>query len=297
MGMANDCKVTIGIPFRNNQSTLGSAIQSVFSQTYDNWRLILLDDGSSDNSYDIAGSIRDLRVAVYRNERNQGLGASLNRIAQLASTEYLVRMDADDLMHPDRIEKQLAWLEENRSVDVIGSSVYVMDKHNVLTGKRGAKPLVLKLDAIVKNGLMLHPTVFGRTTWFRKNPYNEHLERAQDLDLWCRTFRSSVFDTLAEPLLFYREDSSEKHLNQYIAGSRMVRRIIRTYGPKELGWLKMQKYILMSYLKSIFHSVLAIVGLRKRLIDLRSSPIDEKEARGARQTIDAIFRTPVPGMV
>src|SRR5690554_4188978 len=90
--------VSIGIPFFNAEAYLLDAIKSVFAQTHQNWELILLDDGSTDRSLEIARSIDDPRVRVYSDGQNKHLAARLNEIARLARYEYLARMDADDLM-------------------------------------------------------------------------------------------------------------------------------------------------------------------------------------------------------
>ena len=104
--------VTIAIPFYNPGPAFEDAIKSVFAQTYTNWELLLVNDGSTDDSLEKALAIKDSRVQVINDGKNLGLGARLNQIAQLASGEYLARMDADDIMHPERIENKL-FLENN----------------------------------------------------------------------------------------------------------------------------------------------------------------------------------------
>ena len=102
--------VTIGLPFYNDRLTLELAIKSIFAQTYKNWELILVDDGSTDGSLNIAKKITDKRVRIISDEKNKGLIFRLNQIASLAKGKYLARMDADDLMQPTRIEKQVEFL-------------------------------------------------------------------------------------------------------------------------------------------------------------------------------------------
>src|SRR5690606_21713898 len=107
--------VTIAIPFYNGEKYLELAIQSALAQTYTGWKLILLDDGSTDNSLAIANEYKkkDARIKVYSDGQNKNLGYRLNQIPELVDTKYLARMDADDIMHPKRIETQLRILEEN----------------------------------------------------------------------------------------------------------------------------------------------------------------------------------------
>src|SRR3954468_15780628 len=106
-------RVTIGLPFVNSGETLPNAIRSVFAQTYDDWELILCDDGSTDISLEIARSVRDARVRVLSDGKNVGLPCRLNQIAAVARGEMLARMDADDLMHPNRIAAQVALLDRS----------------------------------------------------------------------------------------------------------------------------------------------------------------------------------------
>ncbi|MGL5269675.1 MAG: glycosyltransferase family 2 protein, partial [Selenomonadaceae bacterium] len=115
-------KVSIGLPFYNDEKTLRYTIQSILLQSYTDWELILLDDGSTDGSLAIAKSIKDKRVRVVSDNENKGLAVRLNEIANLANGQYLARMDADDLMHPDRIKEQVLFLEENPEIDVVGTN-------------------------------------------------------------------------------------------------------------------------------------------------------------------------------
>src|SRR4030066_138114 len=89
--------VTVGIPFFNNQDTLPDAIRSIFAQSFQDWELLLLDDGSTDGSLQIAQSIDDPRVRVISDGCNRKLPARLNQIIDLARGQYIARMDADDL--------------------------------------------------------------------------------------------------------------------------------------------------------------------------------------------------------
>src|SRR5699024_7083751 len=104
--------ITIGIPFFTDESYLDMAIRSIINQTYQDWVLLLVDDGSSDGSLGIAKKYeeKDSRISVISDGENKKLPYRLNQIAQLTKTPYLARMDADDIMHPERIEKQLGIL-------------------------------------------------------------------------------------------------------------------------------------------------------------------------------------------
>ena len=103
--------ITVGISYRNPGPYFRLALQSVFAQTFEDWELILLDDGSTDGSADMAHSIRDSRVRSLSDGHSRGLNARLNELTSLAQAPYFARMDADDVLHPERLkEVTLPWI-------------------------------------------------------------------------------------------------------------------------------------------------------------------------------------------
>jgi glycosyltransferase involved in cell wall biosynthesis len=231
-------RVSIGIPFHNNEQTLVSAIRSVFAQTFQDWELILVNDGSSDKSLEIAQAIDDPRVRVTSYPLNTGLSIRLNQITAMARGEYIARMDADDLMHPERLARQVKYLDANSAVDLVGTGTYTINFANHPVGTRGLAPPDTNPQAILRRGLMIHPTVIGRTRWFHRNPYSELpvYKRTQDRELWSRSCQHSIFASLQEPLYFYREGNGDRsrvvtHLRNYLQSCHAERRVIATYGP------------------------------------------------------------------
>src|SRR5262245_17003824 len=179
-------RLTIGLPFLNVRRTLTDTLRSVFAQTFRDWELLLVDDGSSDGSLELARGVRDDRVRVISDGQRLGLPARLNQIAALARGEYLARMDPDDLMHPARLERQVAFLDAHPEIDLVGTGAFTIDGCNRPRGIRGVGALNTTPSAVLRHGLFLHPTVTGRTDWFRKNPYDPSFARSQDFELWCR---------------------------------------------------------------------------------------------------------------
>ena len=103
--------ITIGIPFYNAETYLADAIRSIFAQTYQDWELILIDDGSTDRSVEIARAVKDPRVRVISDGQNNRLPYRLNQITALARFDLVGRMDADDLISPAKFEKQKSILD------------------------------------------------------------------------------------------------------------------------------------------------------------------------------------------
>ena len=190
--------VTIAIPIFNADKYIRDAIQSCINQTYQNWELLLMCDGSTDNSTVIAKEIAngDSRIKIIDDGQNRGLIARLNQSIEMCETKYYARMDADDIMCINRIEEQVKFMEEHAEVDVCGSSIMTIDNNNNIIGSSFNEGRV---------NSFIHPTVFGRTEWFRENPYANWALRAEDFELWIRTSGKSNFYALPQPLLFYRE--------------------------------------------------------------------------------------------
>lgn len=221
--------VTIAIPFFNASTYLERAITSVFNQTFTDWQLLLIDDGSTDSSLAIANKYaNDRRVTVISDGQNKNLGFRLNQIANLSTTLYLARMDADDIMHPYRIEKQLKVFESHPHIDVLGTNAYSIDENDLVQGIRYmAQPgqELIKVDGFI------HPTIMAKTVWFKENPYDAMAKRVEDAELWLRTSSSNKFYVLTEPLLFYREFGSKYYL-KYTKGFRSVIYVLKKHSFK-----------------------------------------------------------------
>lgn len=290
--------VTIGIPFLNNETTLADAIKSVFAQTFENWELILMDDGSCDRSLEIAKSIKDDRVKVISDGRNLGLSARLNQIAELACSNYLARMDADDIMHPERLEQQIRYLDNNAEIDIVGSSAYIIDNHNRITGIRSVLPLNLSPDAAAAGCIFIHPSITGRTEWFRKNRYDEDFLGAEDYELWCRTLRTSRFGKIIKPLIFYRENcrSPIAYLKHYLKAAHYYRMALKKHGGSLVGYWKTNALMMKSFGKSAIYTLATLSGMQYALVEKRNINIFEEELIEAATLLENVLSTNVPGL-
>jgi glycosyltransferase involved in cell wall biosynthesis len=192
---------------RNSAPTVGAAARSVVMQTLHDWEMIVIDDGSSDDSGSIVEGLDDRRIRLVRETRSAGLAARLNQAVALARGEFIARMDADDICFPERLSRQVDRLRNDPQLDLIGCGAVVFESSGNLVGE-----MLVGLDhrEIVARpfvGLPLpHPTWCGRANWFRKNPYNAELRYAEDQDLLLRSFRHSRLGSVGEVLLGYRQD-------------------------------------------------------------------------------------------
>jgi glycosyltransferase involved in cell wall biosynthesis len=288
-------QVSIGLPFFNNQKTLADAIRSVFAQTLRDWELILVDDGSTDGSLALAQRIRDPRVRLVSDGVNRGLSPRLNQIAALARGRYVARLDGDDMMHPERLERQIAVLEGNPGVDMVGTAMYSLDRSDRPRGIQGLARGNTRPISMLTRALLLHATITGRTEWFRHHPYDECRRRSEDRELFIRTFRNLSFVHLAEGLYFCREELSVR-LDKYLESCREARSIFRQYAPEMVGRPCAAALCLASWLKGEIYRLCIRLHAEQYLVRRRNTPLTEEQAGVAAEIIERIRAMPVPGL-
>ena len=261
--------ISVGIPFFNAQTYLKDAINSVLSQTYQEWELILVDDGSADGSLEIAKiyARKDDRIRVISDGRNKGLAARLNELVGLAQGDYIARMDADDIMHPKRIERQLQILKSNPHIDVLGTNAYVIDENNLVFGQRFAKT-----DGLQKVDHFIHPTVVGKKQWFIDNLYDEKEIRIEYAELWYRTKSFSNFMITNEPLLFYREFGNN-YYKKYFQANGSAMHILNKY-PEDKFW---KNFFLSNKVKGSVYKIFNMIGKEQILIEKRNEEVFEEK--------------------
>jgi len=200
--------VCIAMPAYNASSTIAFAIDSILNQTYKRWHLFIIDDGSSDATSEVVSSFKDERISILKDGKRRGLAARLNQIIDLCTGEFLARLDADDIAYPERLQKQVEYLLNNPSVDLLGTGAVVFDQDGKAVGSYPARLTHGDLCKHPWSGFYLaHPTWMGRATWFKRYRYREDMPKAQDQDLLLRSYRESQFAVLPEILTGYRQES------------------------------------------------------------------------------------------
>jgi glycosyltransferase involved in cell wall biosynthesis len=190
----------------NASGTIDLALRSILTQTYPNWELILVDDGSTDRTAEIVSHVKDSRIRfIQEPSGNMGLAARLNQCVRLARGQYIARMDADDVAYPQRLEHQVQFLEAHRDIDLLGTGAVIFkDKGEII----GRYPTACSHESICRRpwwGFPLaHPTWMGKRTWFLSHSYSEKDIRCEDQTLLLRSFSHSRFAALEEVLLGYR---------------------------------------------------------------------------------------------
>jgi glycosyltransferase involved in cell wall biosynthesis len=201
--------ISVILPVYNCEKYIGKAIQSVLQQTFTDFELIIINDGSADNTEKVIHSFNDLRIVHIKNKRNEGLIYSLNKGIEIAQGNYIVRMDADDICLPERFKKQKDFLDKNENITVIASTIEFINEKDEKTGyweldRQTTTPEQIR-KAILKQNCIAHPTVMMRSEIIKQLKYKPYQKNIEDYDLWLRIFnRDYRIAKLNEPLLLYR---------------------------------------------------------------------------------------------
>lgn len=199
-------KVSVMMPAYNVEKYIGEAIESILNQTFQDYELIIIDDGSTDSTYNIMEEYRRKheKIRIFKNKENKGLSFTRNRLLSLAKGDYLAILDSDDIAFPYRIEKQVNFLDKNPPVGLLGGAVeYFNDINNstkISKRLKGSDKIACRL---------LFQNVFGQSTvMFRKEfadlKYREEYPPAEDYDLWVRMSWQTQTDNLADVMIRYR---------------------------------------------------------------------------------------------
>lgn len=282
--------ISIGIPFYNAQQYLGYAIESVLSQTYENWELILVDDGSSDNSLVIANMYakKDSRIRVISDGKNMKLPYRLNQLVEESTGDFIARMDADDIMHPDRLEKQINFLEVNKCYDLVSTGLLSIDNDNKVKGYRKVESLYDDFSNIETSYPIVHPSVMARRSWFERNRYSEKYPRAEDFELWTRAISNNDFKMAVLPdlLLYYREEgnlSIDKILNSY---NDVFKIYSSYYSHRRFNLNAIKTRVKALIVKSFYYS-----GNLQRLANRRNISLSEAESMNHTDILNKITQT------
>ncbi len=200
--------VSVIMAAKNVEKYISEAIDSVINQTYKNWELIIVDDGSNDTTLSIIHSYvkNDSRIKIICNEKSVGQAIARNTAVKNSSGDFLAILDADDIAMPDRITGQVHFLENNPNVSAIGGHAEIIDEN----GKSlGIKRKALNIDAIRFSLLLqnqfIHSAMMIRRDVFNKfGGYDNDFLYAEDYDLWCRIIEKNIILNINKVVSKYR---------------------------------------------------------------------------------------------
>lgn len=201
--------VTVLLPIYNAEAFIEEAVKSILNQTYSDFELLCINDGSTDNSESILRNFSDTRIRIENNPSNIGLIATLNRGIDLAQGKYIARMDADDIALPNRLALQVKALEAAPQLALVSGFVECINTDGEVTGAwntdREAKTEQEIRLLLPRTNCIAHPTVMIRTTIARSFYYNLSQYAAEDWDLWLRILSAGFrIGKVNEVVLQYR---------------------------------------------------------------------------------------------
>lgn len=202
-------RLTILMPVYNGEQFLTETIDSVLTQTFNDYDFLIINDGSTDNSESIIKSYKDTRIKYLSNEVNLGLVKTLNKGIELTNTEFLARMDADDLWEPSKLDKQIRLMDENPEVGLCGTSVRKF-------GNINGDFIFPRNNETLKVGFlfyctMSHPSVVYRTSFLKESGlrYRSEYFPAEDYKMWIDCIDKTQVRNIPEILVYYRQHEQQ----------------------------------------------------------------------------------------
>lgn len=198
--------VTVAMSVYNAGKYLRLAVLSIVKQTFTDWELLIIDDGSTDNALQYIADIKDARIRILQDGENKGLAARLNECIDLARGQYIARMDQDDVSYPERFARQIAALQRDSRLDLVAVRAITISDDDQFTGWLPYVASQEEISAKPWRGFYLpHPCWMGKTAWFRHYRYTVPGPYfCEDQELLLRSYDKSRFEVISEPLLAYR---------------------------------------------------------------------------------------------
>ncbi len=213
--MANP-RVSVFMPVYNAGDDLVAAIQSILDQTYRDFEFVIVNDGSTDRSIDVIQSFQDNRIRLINNDSNKGLIASLNIGLEKCIGEYIIRMDQDDISLPQRIEKQVEFLDKNPDYGLIGTWFEDFGEHiESKVVKYSQDDTEIRIRHLYQTHIS-HPTAAIRTSVLRQNNlfFDPEFVHGEDYEFWVRLSDYCKLSNIQE-LLVLKRDHPKNISNKY----------------------------------------------------------------------------------
>lgn len=283
--LKNSPLISVILPVYNGGSDLAAAIQSIIDQTYENWELILMDDGSKDGSLELMQKFKDPRIKIFSDGVNKGLSRRLNEVVAKTTGKYIARMDADDIAFPKRLETQVRFLEANKEIDLVGCRAVAFKNGGEIIG---LLPFAEEHETITnqvwRNIPLPHPTWIGKASWFKENPYAfPEVRRSEDQELLLRTHKESRFACLPDVLFGYRQGPYNFKLT-LIARKALYNEQIK-YFKKQNQWKNICKATMVSIIKVGVDCLAAIPGCQKLFFQRMSESVPEQVKKQLEQAL------------
>lgn len=223
-------KVSVIMGIFNVANTLSEALDSLLCQTYQDFEIILCDDGSTDNTLAVAQSYQDQypeKIVLLQNKKNTGLNFTLNKCLEAATGKYIARMDGDDLCSPTRFEKQVAFLDSHPGIAIVSTAMTHFDENGTYRVSR-LKEYPEKLDFVKENPFCHAPVMIWAEAYRAVGGYtvDKRMLRVEDVNLWFKLYAAGYKGhNIQEPLYMMRDDreASSRRKFKYRVNSTYTR--------------------------------------------------------------------------
>lgn len=213
-------RVTVIMGIYNCASTLVEALDSLYAQTFQDFRIILCEDGSTDNTYQVAEdyAAKHDNILLLRNEQNLGLNRTLNRCLEHVDTEYIARMDGDDISLPTRFEKEVKFLDEHPEYAFVSSPMVFFDESGDYRTRR-ITPEPQELDLLYARAFCHAPVMVRLEAYQAVGGYSvsKYLLRVEDQHLWLKMYLQGYRGyNIQEPLYKMRDDRNANNRRNFV---------------------------------------------------------------------------------
>jgi len=267
--------ISIMMPCYNASSTLAKALASLQAQTYSNWECVFVDDGSTDDPINIVKQFNDSRIRTFKFEHNQGRGAARQLALENAKGDYLCMLDADDWYYPDKLEKQLAFMENaaNRHVILCAPSIAIFNQQRHLVGIRKYQsastkhPITQKFATRPAAIAFTHASIMIRMDKAKQARYSTKLHQAEDVDWLWQILPNHHYALLPNIGYAYNEYASSDRnsvINAYTQSMKVL--WLHRHG----AWSYVIKQIALEFLKQMLFRLAFPLGLADALIAKRA---------------------------
>lgn len=233
-------RVSVIMGIYNCASTLVEALDSLYAQTFQDFKIILCEDGSSDDTYEIAQQYASQHdnIVLIRNEKNMGLNYTLNRCLEMVDTEYVARMDGDDISLPTRFEKEISFLDSHPEYALVSCPMIYFNENGIFrVGKVKVEPTK---ESFIFGSPFCHAPVIIRSSVMQSiGGYTEDKKylRIEDYDLWTKIFAYGYRGyNISEPLYKMRDDRSAQHRRTLKARWNSTRARVSAYKRLRIAW-------------------------------------------------------------
>ena len=206
--------VSYALCIHEKHPNLNKCISSIFEQTYKKIELIIVIDNNDQNLKSfIKGIIKKKKIKYIFNKNNLGLAKSLNKAILISSGEFIARIDSDDICLKDRTKIQVEYLNNNKDIDVLGSSAFIISDNKKRTVNTIDNSLGIKKELLFRNPI-IHPTVMMRRKIFNYTKYDESYRFCQDYKLWVDIREKFKFKNLENKLIYYSVNKKQYSLRR-----------------------------------------------------------------------------------